>query len=250
MKNWVLGNWKMNHSLKNIDAFFKPLNDFKPEANVVAGIAPQAMHLHYCQVKCQSQKNLKLGAQNAHFESKGAFTGESSVEAFKELGADFILIGHSERRAQFNESDEFLAQKVMKTIEQNLVAVFCVGETLEQREAGQTWEIIKSQLQGGLGQLKSSDNLVVAYEPVWAIGTGKTATPEQAGEVHSQIRSWLEANLPKNSEPTPILYGGSVKPANFASLLEIKDIAGGLVGGASLQPESFIELCKIAGSNA
>ena len=246
MKNWVLGNWKMNHTLEEIDSFFSGLKDLNPSANVVAGIAPQALHTKHCLESKPS--SLKIGAQNCHYESKGAFTGETSVNSLKDIGVEFILIGHSERRALFNEDHELLKKKLNKTLEHNLLAVYCVGETLEQRESGKTWDIIESQLNEVLKGLSSANNLLIAYEPVWAIGTGKTATAEQAGQVHSQIRTWLESHFSTDASDIPILYGGSVKPENFASLLATDNICGGLVGGASLKAQSFLELCKIAGN--
>jgi triosephosphate isomerase len=246
MKNWVLGNWKMNQNLADISAFFGSLEDFSISNEVVAGIAPQAVHLSHCQAAASGR--FKIGAQNCHFENSGAYTGESSVLAIKELGCEFILVGHSERRALFAETHEMLAKKTAKVLSEDLLAVFCVGETLGEREAGNTWSVIEEQLNKGLQLVESNvTKLVVAYEPVWAIGTGKTATAEQAGEVHSQIRVWLQARFKDLGEAIPILYGGSVNPGNFASLLENRDICGGLVGGASLKADSFRQLCEIAG---
>ena len=245
MKNWVLGNWKMNQSLEQVDDFFSNLQIDSSE-KAVCGVAPQAIHASYCLDK----KNdvLNIGIQNGYFEDAGAFTGETSMVNAKELGISFVIIGHSERRALFAEKDENLAKKVKKAQDLNLQAVFCVGETLEQREAGNAWDIISKQLESGLKSLNNNENLVVAYEPVWAIGTGKTATTEQASDIHNQIRNWLTERFGANGESTPILYGGSVKPENFADLLAQKEIAGGLVGGASLKAGSFNELVKIAQS--
>jgi triosephosphate isomerase len=185
---------------------------------------------------------IALAAQNVHPETSGAFTGEVSLDMLVELGCRYVILGHSERRALFGETDAFIADKVAAVQAAGLRPILCVGETLEQREAGRTLEILGGQLEGSLASADAgqADQLVVAYEPVWAIGTGKTATPQIAQEAHAFVRSWLCKRFGESpAEAIRIQYGGSVKPDNAAELLSEPDIDGGLVGGASLDPESF-----------
>jgi triosephosphate isomerase (TIM) len=187
--------------------------------------------------------NIGLGGQNLHWEDQGAFTGETSAKMLKGVGCKYVLIGHSERRQYFGETDETVNKKVHKALADKLSPIVCVGETLEQREAGDMMKVVEKQLKGAIKDVKLEDwdNMVIAYEPVWAIGTGKTASPDQAQEVHAFIRS----SLPKEvAEKTRILYGGSVKPANVKELMAKADIDGGLVGGASLKVDSFEQLIK------
>lgn len=240
----IVGNWKMNQTVGEIDTFLKEYGSKGPQDfNCQQWIAPQSMHL----TQLLTHPILKVGAQNIHQENSGAFTGENSASSLKDLGAHFTLIGHSERRSLFGENDELLNQKLHNALENNLVVIFCVGETLEERETGSTTGVISQQLSEGLAGLKDGQhqNIIVAYEPVWAIGTGKTASPEQAQEVHQHIRTQSK-ELGFNQEELIILYGGSVKPSNAADLLGQADIDGALVGGASLKGGSFAELCQIA----
>ncbi len=188
---------------------------------------------------------LGLAGQNFYPESKGAYTGEVSLEMLKDVGCDYVLIGHSERRQIFKESDEQINKKVRRAIEMGVTAVVCVGETLEQRKAGATLDIIEMQLAGALAGLSGENRLVIAYEPVWAIGTGANASPEQAVEIHKSIRKFLFERL-GFSEKTQILYGGSVTPENCKSLLSEDEIDGALVGGASLDFELFYAIINFA----
>lgn len=241
-KFMMVGNWKMNQGLQEIEAFFATINSRQNDLCKNAWIAPQMIHLSTC-LNLAKAGAIKVGAQNCGAQNDGAFTGETSPLALKDLGATFTLIGHSERRALFNESDELLAQKTKLALENNLTVIFCVGETLSEREAGQTLAVVLGQIKAGLAGIPAvyHRNLVIAYEPVWAIGTGKVATPEQAQEVHAAIRQYLsEMNLPQDMS---LLYGGSVKPDNIESLLACADIDGGLVGGASLKANDFVALC-------
>lgn len=241
----IVGNWKMNQSIEEINAFFKDF-DGKADRKCVAGISPQAIHL--TQVK-ELAGNAWVGSQNiSQFES-GAYTGELSPVAVKELGCQFTLVGHSERRAIFKEDDQTLNEKTKKALELGLTVIFCVGETLEEREAGKTKDVVLGQMKNGLQGIAAADlkNVIIAYEPVWAIGTGKTASPEQAQEVHADIRGYSH-ELGFNPEELIIQYGGSVKPANAEGLLGQPDIDGALVGGASLKGDSFAKLCQIADS--
>jgi triosephosphate isomerase len=188
-----------------------------------------------------------LGAQNLYWEAEGAYTGEISAPMLKSVGCTYCIIGHSERRQYFAETDQTVNKKIRAAIEAQLIPVFCVGETEKEREAEQTFSVLDKQVQKGLEGLVSKDlnTLVIAYEPVWAIGTGKTATDGQAQEVHQFIRSLVEKIYGNTlSESMRILYGGSVKPGNIAGLMEMPDIDGALVGGASLDAESFSQIVK------
>lgn len=181
----------------------------------------------------------KWGAQNTYFQLQGAFTGENSAAAVKDLGGHYILIGHSERRKIFKESDEWIAEKVSFVQSLGLTPMLCIGETLQERESGQTRQINEQQLKMGLAKAHAAKPLVVAYEPVWAIGTGKVASPEQVAETHSEIKKILSS---LGFKSVPLLYGGSVKPDNSKSLLSIPDVDGFLVGGASLEVDSFLAI--------
>ncbi len=195
--------------------------------------------------------NVQLGAQNMYPKAEGAYTGEVSPVMLRSLFCTYVILGHSERREYFAESDAFINEKVLAALESNLKPILCVGETLDQREAGETMSVVKTQLEGGLVGVDtdSAESVVIAYEPVWAIGTGKTATPEMAQEVHAEIRKLLVARFGQAvANKIRILYGGSMKPGNASELLEQADIDGGLIGGASLQAKSFIELVEIAES--
>ena len=179
---------------------------------------------------------IKLGAQNMHWERQGAFTGEISGLFLKQLGCEYVLIGHSERRHVLQEQDDWLNRKLKTALDIGLISIFCVGETGEERDAGRTEDVIARQLDQGLRGMESEvHKLIIAYEPVWAIGTGKTATPEMAAQVHAFIRSRLK-------KPTTILYGGSVKPENIGAIMQQKEIQGVLVGGASLKAETFARI--------
>jgi len=192
---------------------------------------------------------VKLGAQNMHPERSGAFTGEISAEMLRHLFATYVLVGHSERRVQFAESDEFINRKVLAALNSRLKPILCIGETLEEREADKAFEVVGNQLKAGLANVPAdlADLVIVAYEPVWAIGTGKTATPDQAQEIHQFIREELK-NLfgDAQADRTRILYGGSMNPGNAEELLKQVDIDGGLIGGASLEARSFLQLVEIA----
>lgn len=230
----IVGNWKMNQSIQEIDAFFDTLKEENLEHE--AWIAPQSLHL--AKVKYLSGNKFKVGAQNCAYEDNGAFTGEISPKSIAEMGLDFVIIGHSERRSIFGESHEVLNKKVKKALENNLTAIFCIGETLEEREAGKVETVLEEQLKEGLKDI-NSDKVIIAYEPVWAIGTGVTASPEQAQEAHAFIRKYLAEKTELDASKTILLYGGSVKPSNVKELLSCEDIDGGLVGGASLKADTY-----------
>lgn len=234
-KIWILGNWKMNHLIKEARAFFQEVQ--QPPKGVVAGIAPSAVVLG---ALASESFPLLRGAQNVHFEPNGAYTGEISLPMLADCQADFAIIGHSERRQHFGETDVLIGKKVQATLDFGLIAVLCVGETLEERDRGKALDVVSRQLDRALEGIDSFENLVIAYEPVWAIGTGRAATPEDAETVHSHIANHL------GSAPIPLLYGGSVKPENAKELLSQPHIDGALVGGASLKPASFNALMEAA----
>ena len=241
---FVAGNWKMNTdrasgtSLANLVAG-------DGVAGVQVGIAPPSVYLDA--IKKVVGDRVLLGAQNCYFEDRGAFTGEVSVHMLKDVGCDFVLIGHSERRHVFGEPTELLAKKAAAVYNSGLMLVHCVGETLEERDADRTLEVIDKQLAELSPNMSEPDRLVIAYEPVWAIGTGRTASDEQAQEVHAHIRSELAESWDGAfADKVRILYGGSVKPENAAALLAKPDIDGALVGGASLKADSFLPILRAA----
>ncbi len=244
------GNWKMNKGVAETREFFEkflPLTKDIDFENREIMIAPPFISLSVASEIVKDSK-ISLGAQNACWAKKGAFTGEISPVMLKELGVKYVILGHSERRHIFGESNELIAKRVKGVYEEGLIPVLCVGETLEEREKGITFEVVENQLKEGLKEIGNLDGaeLVIAYEPVWAIGTGKTATPSQAEEVHSFIRQILGEMYGKNvADVIRILYGGSVKPGNIKELIVQPNIDGVLVGGASLEPESFFEICKV-----
>lgn len=238
---YVLGNWKMNGSIELLQSFLQPMRDLQSSLgqSVQIGLAPPAPLLGVL----VHEKGFLFGSQDVSEQDEGAFTGETSSALLASLGCDFSLVGHSERRQMFGDTEQRAANKAEKALEAGLKPVFCIGETWQQREARQTWQCLEGQLaplQAALGD--SVADCVIAYEPVWAIGTGKTASPEQAQEVHAWIRQKLGSN-----NDLPILYGGSVKPDNADELFAQPDIDGGLIGGASLQWESFEAICQAAG---
>ena len=240
---YMVGNWKMNQTKAEIEIFFKETK-IPAQTKYEAWIAPQALHVTLCQ---SLAKDIKIGAQNCHEKDSGAFTGENSPQALKALGAHFVLIGHSERRAIYKEGHELLNQKTAHALKTGLKVIFCVGETLEERNGGKTFDVLKTQLDLGLKNITDWNNLIIAYEPVWAIGTGKTASPAQAEEVHADIRQLL-SNLFKESVANSVViqYGGSVKADNAMDLLGQPNIDGALVGGASLKADSFLAIVQAA----
>ena len=245
----IAGNWKMNLTLGEAIELVKGIHyglSFPGEVDVI--VAPTFLSLQ--QVALQLRDSyITIAAQDLYFEDQGAFTGECSGKFIKDAGADYVIIGHSERRQYFFETDEIVNKKVRAAFRNRLFPIVCVGETLDEREAGQVEVVIERQVTEGLSGLGSHEisALIIAYEPVWAIGTGKTASSKQVEEVHRLIRSLLSS---KFGEPTAtatrILYGGSVKPANSRELLALPNVDGALVGGASLKASDFIEIIKNA----
>ncbi len=243
----IAGNWKMYKTPKEAAETARELDlRVGSVADVDIMIAPTYTALAAVSAVIY-QGPVALGAQNLFWEPEGAYTGEISASMLKAVGCTYCIIGHSERRQYFAETDQTVNKKMRAAIEAGLIPVFCVGETEKEREAKQTFSILDKQVQKGLEGLVSEDldTLIIAYEPVWAIGTGKTATDDQAQEVHQFIRSLIEKNFGNAlSASIRILYGGSVKPGNIADLMDMPDIDGALVGGASLDSESFSQIVK------
>ncbi len=241
----IAGNWKMNKDLDEAVQLVEKLKKgFKNKNKVEVVICPSFTNLSSVN-EIVKDSDIKLGAQNMYTEEKGAYTGEISASMLKSVGCKYVIIGHSERRQYFNESNQFLNNKVKVAIENNLTPIYCVGETLEQREAGKVEKVIKEQVSEGLKDISADDlkKIVIAYEPVWAIGTGKTATPQQANDVHVYIRKLLVSMTSEAvAEQISILYGGSVTPETSNELMGKSDIDGALVGGASLKADSFADI--------
>jgi triosephosphate isomerase len=248
----MLGNWKMNHNLSELEIFLEQFN-VDQDTKIYYGVSPQSIHAdRLLNHKKSLELGLKVGAQNISDQKSGAYTGELSPVSAKDLGLDFTLVGHSERRTIYNENDDTINQKIHQGLSCDLKIIFCIGETLEEREAGNTPDVLKIQLIEGLEgiTLVQAKNIVIAYEPVWAIGTGKVASADEANDVHQYIREVLVKDLKLSGDDMSIIYGGSVKPENAVELLSKEHIDGGLVGGASLNGESFTELVKIAERSA
>jgi triosephosphate isomerase len=245
-KPLLAGNWKMNKTVSEAINFAKVLkNSVTDITNVDILICPPFTALYAVSNEIKDS-NINMGAQNIFWESKGAFTGEISPLMINDVDCSYTLIGHSERRQYFGETNETVNKKIKIALEIGLIPILCVGESLQEREDNVTFNIIEKQVKEGLTGLsvEQATSLVIAYEPIWAIGTGKTATPEQAQEVHSFIRK-VYKNIYKNAaDKIRILYGGSVNLSNVSELMKQSDIDGGLVGGASLEVESFTKLIK------
>ena len=242
-KPLVAGNWKLNKNPSETQEFMSQFLEyvgkkyescfaiFPPAVNAI--VVADALKDH----------NTRWGGQNYYLKNEGAYTGENSAQVFKELGADMGLVGHSERRQIFKEDDDLIAEKVLNLQNLGLTPILCVGETIEQREADQTQEVVFYQLIKGLSKALVDQDFVIAYEPVWAIGTGKVATPEVAEEVHAMLRQELsQLTSPERAAKVPLLYGGSVKPSNSKVLFAQQNIDGFLVGGASLDARSFVDI--------
>lgn len=239
----IAGNWKMHKTIAEALEFVNEVKDRVNNDKVEAVIcAPFTLLKDLKQVT--KGTNIKIGAQNMHFEEKGAFTGEISPLMLKELDMDYVVIGHSERRQYFNETDETVNKKVLKALEVGIDPILCVGETLEEREAGNTKDVCKVQVEKALENVSKEDlaKVVIAYEPVWAIGTGKTATSEDANDVIAYIREVVANLYGELANEVRIQYGGSVKPSNVAEIMNQSDIDGALVGGASLEANDYVEL--------
>ena len=239
----IAGNWKMHKTIAEALDFVNAVKDRVNNDNVEAVICAPFTLLKDLK-EATKGTNIKIGAQNMHFEEKGAFTGEISPLMLKELDMDYVVIGHSERRQYFNETDETVNKKVLKALEFGIDPILCVGETLEEREAGNTKDVCKVQVEKALENVSKEDlaKVVIAYEPVWAIGTGKTATSEDANDVIAYIREVVANLYGELANEVRIQYGGSVKPSNVAEIMNQSDIDGALVGGASLEANDYVDL--------
>ncbi|KAF9337370.1 triosephosphate isomerase [Podila minutissima] len=238
----VGGNFKLNGSQSSLKTLVEGLNQGDLDSNVEIVVSPPFVYLD--QVRKTIRKDVAVAGQNCYAKSSGAYTGEVAAEMLKDLGIEWVILGHSERREIFKETDEEIGAKVAHALKTGLKVMACVGEKLEEREDNRTTEVVFRQLAAIAKQVEDWTNVVVAYEPVWAIGTGKVATPDQAQEVHKAIRGWLKENVNAQvAEATRIMYGGSVNGGNAATLAKEEDVDGFLVGGASLKPE-FVTICN------
>jgi triosephosphate isomerase len=243
----VVGNWKMNGSRAANATLLTGILDGLADAKAAAAVCVPSPYLYQCQDLLQGSP-LAWGAQDVSCQPSGAYTGEVCASMLQDFGCRYVIVGHSERRAYHAESNELVAKKTRALLDAGMTPIVCVGETLEQREAGQTMEIVNAQLDAVLESIGADAvaQIVVAYEPVWAIGTGKTATPEMAQEVHAALRDKLRACNADAAENTLLLYGGSMKPDNAADLLAQPDIDGGLIGGAALKAADFLAIIRAA----
>ncbi len=248
-KYLIAGNWKMNKTAcEGAELARQIVEAVGKQTSVAVCVCPTFTSLDAVS-KALDGSNIVLGAQNMHPKASGAYTGEIAADMLRQFFVGYVILGHSERRQYFGETDAFVNEKVLATLANNMRPILCVGETLEEREAGKTIELVSAQVKEGLKGVKGeqAENVVVAYEPIWAIGTGKTATPAMAQEVHAAIRVVLKEVLgAAQAEKVRILYGGSMKPDNADALLAEPDIDGGLIGGAALDAKSFVSLVESA----
>lgn len=246
-KKIVAGNWKMNCTLQETETLVGELiGKINSTENKTIIVSPPFTNLHLAK-QLTANKGIEIAAQNLHQAKNGAYTGEVSTAMLNSLEVTYVIIGHSERRAIFGENDNVLAQKVDAAIEANITPIFCIGEELATRKENKHFQLVEQQLKDGLFHLSSEDfqKVIIAYEPVWAIGTGETASPEQAQEIHAHIRTLLIEKYGKETaENTSILYGGSVKPNNAKEIFAKPDVDGGLIGGASLNARDFIAIAE------
>ena len=242
-KKIIAGNWKMNYCVNKGEAFVEEIKNTINTDEVDVVICPNFVSLDRISDALEGT-SVKLGAQNVYFEDKGAYTGETSVDMLAAVGVSYCIVGHSERRQYFAETDEIVNKKAKKLLEKDICPIVCVGETLEEREAGNTKDVCKVQVEKALENVSKEDlaKVVIAYEPVWAIGTGKTATSEDANDVIAYIREVVANLYGELANEVRIQYGGSVKPSNVAEIMNQSDIDGALVGGASLEANDYVEL--------
>lgn len=249
-KKIVAGNWKMNNDLdagQKLASEVVNMAESELETDVTLILITPFIHLKSVNELVKDSDNVFLGAQNCHQKESGAFTGEISAAMLKSVGVDYVVLGHSERREYFGETDELLIEKIDICLKHELTPIFCCGEPLEIRENGDPYQYVKNQISKSLFHLSESDflRLVIAYEPIWAIGTGKTASPQQAQEMHQSLRGHIEEKYGESvAKKISILYGGSAKPGNAPELFSQNDVDGGLIGGASLNSRDFIEIGK------
>ena len=236
MKKYIVANWKMNNDFSDIPEFVKYIKkNAKGEENLVICV-PSVMIKDFASA---SKKLVETGAQNCHFAKSGAYTGEVSASMIRSAGASYVMLGHSERRHTFGETNEMINKKIISALAEGLKVIFCVGETLDEKSKYKS--VLKSQLLEGLKGITNFENIIIAYEPVWAIGTGKVATTADIEKVHKYIKNLINENFNVN---LPVLYGGSVKPSNSAEILALSEVDGVLIGGASLKAEDYIAIAK------
>ncbi|MBJ6369704.1 triose-phosphate isomerase [Snuella sedimenti] len=243
-KQIVAGNWKMNNDLSQTESLIEALKAKEKTSNAEVMVAPTFTNLYQAN-QALKESNIEVIAQNMHFAENGAYTGEISASMLKSIGVETVILGHSERRAYFNETDEQLAKKVDAALANNMRVIFCFGEELADRKSGNHEAVVESQIKNALFHLKAEafKNVVLAYEPVWAIGTGETASPEQAQDMHAFIRKTLADTYGNEvADEVTILYGGSVKPNNAQEIFSKADVDGGLIGGASLNADDFFAI--------
>ena len=243
-KKIVAGNWKMNNDLAATNTLISELIKKEKKANAEVIIAPTFVNLLEASKRLKDS-SIKVAAQNMHFANHGAYTGEISATMLKNVGVNTVILGHSERREFFSEDDNLLKQKIDKALDESMQIIFCFGEKWEDRSIGKHFMVVESQIKNALFHLKNENwkSIVLAYEPVWAIGTGQTASPEQAQEMHAFIRNLVKENYNSTiSEDVSILYGGSVKPENAKEIFGKNDVDGGLIGGAALNADNFIAI--------
>lgn len=243
-KKIVAGNWKMNKLHSEAFVLMRELEEALSKQTTAADVLVFPPYLYLQEIQSLASK-IKVGAQNCHWEDVGAYTGEVSAAMLESVGVSYVIIGHSERRNYFNETNTLLSKKVLQALNHNLIPIFCIGETLEQRNSGKHFDVIKQQLNDALFHLTPANfsKVVIAYEPVWAIGTGVTATTEQAQEVHAYIRKVIKQQYSDSvANSISILYGGSCNAQNAKELFACADVDGGLIGGASLKPNDFLTI--------
>ena len=244
----VAGNWKMNTNLSETETLITAIKNKLPlsSENVFLYVAPPFVNLYHAFERVRNT-DIKVAAQNMHQKSNGAFTGEVSADMLKSVGVETVILGHSERRSYFGETDKNLAEKVSTILEEDMETIFCFGEELEDRKSDRHFEVVKSQLEKGIFHISGEQwkDVILAYEPVWAIGTGETASPEQAQEMHAFIRNLISEKYGQGiADSVSILYGGSVKPANAKEIFAKPDVDGGLIGGASLKADDFVAIAN------
>ncbi len=241
----VAGNWKMNASKEEVNTLVMGILSGMSEVESKVIVCSPFPYLSQVEALI-THSQLHLGAQTISIHPSGAHSGEVSADMIKDFGADYVIAGHSERRSMYGETDQDVANKVKTIVGNGLTALFCIGETLEEREAGETEAVVARQIQAVIDTcgIDAFRNIVIAYEPIWAIGTGVTASPQQAQDTHASIRALLAQNDENIAQSTSILYGGSMNPSNAAELIACEDIDGGLIGGASLKAEDFLQICK------
>ncbi len=244
----IVGNWKLNGSLNWIPELANAVKTFGRQIDSVdIVLCPPNVYIQHLYSILETEKTVSLGAQDVSEHCSGAYTGEVAAAMLRELCCEFVIVGHSERRKYHSESDQCIAAKAKSVLESQMTPIVCVGETLEQRQAGMTREVVESQLEAVVETVESQlEKIAIAYEPVWAIGTGNVATPEQAQEVHGWIRKYISRSNHEAANHCRILYGGSVKGDNASAVLSQSDVDGCLVGGASLNSAEFLEICRAA----